>query len=116
ESATHVLMLVEPGTPAGFARIRAAREALIAAGAHLVAPCTHDKVCPMQAPDWCHFSQRLPRSRAHMIAKAADVPFEDERHSYVAVSREALPSSNRARIVAEPQETKVGLTFPLCDE
>jgi ribosomal protein RSM22 (predicted rRNA methylase) len=70
----------------------------------------------MQAPDWCHFSQRLPRSRDHMIAKGADVPFEDERYSYVAVSRERPPQANRARIVAAPQETKAGLTLPLCDE
>jgi ribosomal protein RSM22 (predicted rRNA methylase) len=116
ESTAQVLLLVEPGTPAGFARICAAREALIAAGAHVVAPCTHDKPCPMRAPDWCHFSQRLPRSRAHMIVKDAEVPFEDERYSYVAVSREKPREANRARIIAEPQETKVGLTLPLCDE
>jgi ribosomal protein RSM22 (predicted rRNA methylase) len=116
ETATHVLMLVEPGTPAGFARVRAAREALVAAGAHVVAPCTHGKPCPMQAPDWCHFSQRLPRSRDHMIAKDASVPFEDERYSYIAVSREAPPPANRARIIAPPKENKAGLTIPICDE
>jgi ribosomal protein RSM22 (predicted rRNA methylase) len=113
---SNMLVLVEPGTPAGFARIRGAREALIAEGAHVAAPCTHDKPCPMHAPDWCHFSQRLPRSRDHMIAKDADVPFEDERFSYIAVSRSQLPESNRARIVAPPEESKAGITLPLCDD
>src|SRR6185312_7664120 len=83
--ATGMLVLIEPGTPAGFARIRAARAALIAAGAHVAAPCTHNKNCPMQGDDWCHFSVRLARSRDHLIAKAARVPFEDERYAYIAV-------------------------------
>ncbi len=108
------LVLVEPGTPQGFARIRAARAALITAGAHVAAPCTHDKACPMQGDDWCHFSQRLPRSRDHMLLKDASVPFEDERYAYVAVTREA--AAQGARILAPPLETKPGLTFKLCDE
>jgi len=111
---TCALVLVEPGTPQGFARIRAARAALIAAGAHVVAPCTHDKACPMQGDDWCHFSQRLPRSRDHMLLKDASVPFEDERYAYVAVTRESVAMG--ARILAPPLEAKPGLTFKLCDE
>jgi ribosomal protein RSM22 (predicted rRNA methylase) len=112
--ANTALVLVEPGTPAGFARIRAARAALIAAGAHVAAPCTHDNVCPMVGDDWCHFSQRLPRSRDHMLLKSADVPFEDERYSYVVATREKITKG--ARILAPPLETKPGLTFKLCDE
>jgi len=113
-SAAQVLVLVEPGTPAGFARIREARAALIGEGAHVAAPCTHDNACPMTGNDWCHFSQRLPRSRDHMLMKGAKVPFEDERYSYVVAVREKV--SNGARILAPPLETKPGLTFKLCDE
>jgi ribosomal protein RSM22 (predicted rRNA methylase) len=113
------LVLVEPGTPDGFARIRAARAALIKAGAHLAAPCTHDQDCPMGNGDWCHFSQRLPRSRDHMLLKDATVPFEDERYSYVAVARKSVAKGARmrlSRVLAPPLETKPGLTFKLCDE
>jgi ribosomal protein RSM22 (predicted rRNA methylase) len=113
-SANLVLALVEPGTPFGFARIRAARAALIEAGAHVAAPCTHDNICPMSGDDWCHFSQRLPRSRDHMRLKDARVPFEDERYAYVVVTREKVTSG--ARVLAPPLESKPGLTFKLCDE
>lgn len=111
--AGQMLVLVEPGTPQGFARIRAARAALIEAGAHVAAPCTHDAACPMSGNDWCHFSQRLSRSRAHMIAKHASVPFEDERYAYVAATRAAVAKG--ARIVKPPVEAKPGITLPLCD-
>ncbi|HZQ39883.1 MAG TPA: small ribosomal subunit Rsm22 family protein, partial [Rhizomicrobium sp.] len=113
QGAETALALIEPGTPQGFARIRAARAALIEAGAHAAAPCTHDNACPMQEGDWCHFSQRLARSRDHMRLKDARVPFEDERYSYVVVTREKVASG--ARILARPLETKPGLTFKLCD-
>lgn len=131
-AASQMLVLAEPGTPAGFARIRAARAALIAAGGHVVAPCTHDHACPLQGsvgealsgsvrasdkkqPDWCHFSQRLSRSRDHMIAKGAKVPFEDERYAYVAVSRTPMDRVGRARIIKPPVESKPGVTLPLCE-
>jgi len=114
QSAGGALALIEPGTPDGFARIRLARAALIEAGAHVAAPCTHDRNCPLQGDDWCHFSQRLSRSRDHMLLKDATVPFEDERYAYVVVTREQI--SHGARILAPPLETKPGLTFKLCDE
>jgi ribosomal protein RSM22 (predicted rRNA methylase) len=113
-SAGRMLLLVEPGTPQGFARIRGARAALIEAGAHIAAPCTHDKECPMQGADWCHFSQRLARSRAHMIAKGATVPFEDERYSYVVAVREPVVHA-KGRIIKPVLEAKPGLTLPLCE-
>ena len=107
------LLIVEPGTPAGYARIIAVREQLIASGAHVAAPCPHDGKCPLQAPDWCHFTQRLPRSRAHMLLKSAELPFEDEKFSYVALTR-APPARRPARVLAQPVATKVEVTAKLC--
>ena len=111
----NILIIIEPGTPKGFARIRAAREALINAGAHLIGPCTHANTCPLQGEDWCHFKTRLPRSRAHMLAKSATVPFEDESFSWIAVSRQPFKLP-KARILAPPQINKVAATFKLCSE
>jgi ribosomal protein RSM22 (predicted rRNA methylase) len=113
-AARKMLILIEPGTPEGFARIRAARQALIEEGAHIIAPCTHEQDCPIAGGDWCHFSERLARSRDHMRAKSASVPFEDERYSYLAVSRAAVAYAG-ARIIKPPIEQKAAILFPLCD-
>src|SRR5580704_2924631 len=100
------LLVVEPGTPAGYGRIIALREQLIAAGAHVAAPCPHDGKCPLSTPDWCHFTQRLPRSRAHKQIKEAELPFEDEKFSYVALSR-APVAARPTRVLAQPVVGKV---------
>src|SRR5258708_2311969 len=111
-----MLVLIEPGTPAGFSRIRAARRQLIEEGANVLAPCTHNSRCPIEGSDWCHFSQRLPRSRHHLKAKDASVPFEDERSSYVALTRRPIARANLARIIAPPKQTKMGVTLALCTD
>ena len=111
--ARHALVVIEPGTPAGYARILALRQQLIAQGAHVAAPCPHDKPCPLTAPDWCHFSQRLPRSQAHRQIKGAEVPFEDERFIYVALTRAPIPQ-RRSRVLTPPDVGKVEITAKLC--
>lgn len=107
------LLIVEPGTPAGWQRIVEARAQLLAAGAHPVAPCPHAAPCPLSAPDWCHFSQRVARSRVHRQAKGAEVSWEDEKYSYVAVSRSrvALPPG---RVLATPRARSGLVTLKLC--
>jgi ribosomal protein RSM22 (predicted rRNA methylase) len=107
------LLIVEPGTPSGYARIIAARAQLIALGAHVAAPCPHNRGCPLKAPDWCHFTQRLPRSRAHKQIKGAELPFEDEKFSYVALTR-APVAEHPARVLAQPVVSKVEVSAKLC--
>ena len=110
-----VLALVEPGTPAGFQRILAARQALVAAGAELIAPCPHAGPCPLAAPDWCHFAVRLPRSRDHLMMKAAEVPFEDEKFAYLLAARPGIATAARTpRVLAPPRAGKAGIGFKLC--
>jgi ribosomal protein RSM22 (predicted rRNA methylase) len=107
------LLVVEPGTPAGYRRIVALRAQLIAAGAHVAAPCPHDGRCPLQPPDWCHFTQRLPRSRAHKQLKSAELAYEDEKFSYVALAR-APAARYFDRVLTQPTMTKVEVTAKLC--
>jgi len=97
----------------GYGRIIALREQLIASGAYVAAPCPHDRRCPLTAPDWCHFTQRLPRSRAHKQLKSAELPYEDEKFSYVALTRTPV-AQHPARVLAQPVVTKVEVTAKLC--
>lgn len=113
EKTRDTLLVVEPGTPAGYARIIALRRQLIAAGAHVAAPCPHDGACPLTPPDWCHFAQRLQRSRAHKQVKGAEVPFEDEKFAYVALTRAAIPR-RPSRVLAQPAVGKVEVSAKLC--
>jgi ribosomal protein RSM22 (predicted rRNA methylase) len=113
QQAEHILVLIEPGTPMGFARLRAVRERLLRDGARVAGPCTHDLACPMTGTDWCHFKQRVQRSRAHMQAKAAVVPYEDEPYAWLALSRRAV-QRQQARIVEPVVHRKAGADFHVC--
>jgi ribosomal protein RSM22 (predicted rRNA methylase) len=109
------LLVVEPGTPAGWQRILAVRRQLIEAGAHVLAPCPHQAPCPLAPPDWCHFSRRVARSRLHRLAKDADVPWEDEKFIFVAASRQ--PAAWRsARVIAPPKSGSGKVLLKLCQE
>jgi ribosomal protein RSM22 (predicted rRNA methylase) len=112
-ATTQVLVVVEPGTVQGFARIRRLRDELLGAGAHLIAPCPHQAVCPLPAGDWCHFSQRLERSRLHQRLKAGALGYEDEKFSYVAVVRYPLQPA-RARILRHPLRHPGHTELQLC--
>jgi ribosomal protein RSM22 (predicted rRNA methylase) len=108
-----VLAVIEPGTPAGFEVIRAARALLIELGAHVAAPCPHALECPMAGGNWCHFSRRLARSRAHRNAKDAAMGYEDEKFSYVAVTRMAV-TPTQSRVLRHPQVRPGHIRLELC--
>ncbi|WP_151734155.1 small ribosomal subunit Rsm22 family protein [Paenibacillus tengchongensis] len=108
-----LLLLVEPGTPAGYANLLAARTLLLEQGGHLVAPCPHQLECPMAAGDWCHFKARVPRSRLHRQLKDGDAPYEDEKYIYMAVARSSGPRAE-ARIIRHPLKEKGRITLELC--
>ena len=57
--------------------------------------------------------QRLPRLRAHKAIKGAELPFEDEKFSYVALTR-APVTRHPARVLAQPVVSKVDVTAKLC--
>jgi ribosomal protein RSM22 (predicted rRNA methylase) len=117
-TAAPAVLLLEPGTPAGHRRVLAARARLLAAGYQVVAPCPHQLGCPLEVPgDWCHFAVRLQRSATHRRVKAADLPYEDEKFSYVAAARPGVGSPDwpAGRVVRRPQQRKNLVTLDLCE-
>lgn len=113
QRAGGVLLLVEPGTPAGFARIRAARDQLLAASAHTIAPCPHDHPCPMPPDGWCHFAQRIARTRQHRQAKAGALGYEDEKFAFAALARQP-GSPIAARVIRHPRIRPGQIHLELC--
>lgn len=110
-----VLVIVEPGTPRDYRRLMSARTKLIELGATIAAPCPHDLACPIVAPDWCHFSVRLNRSRDHMRLKGGSLGYEDEKYSYLAAARQTSGVEPRAPVVlAPPFHSKFDVRLKLC--
>jgi ribosomal protein RSM22 (predicted rRNA methylase) len=108
-----LLLIVEPGTPVGFAVIRELRAYLLAAGAQIVAPCPHQGPCPLPSDDWCHFAQRIARTGAQQSVKGASMGYEDEKFAYVAVAR--TPGTPiAARVLRHPQVRKGYIRLAAC--
>lgn len=105
ERTVGMLVIVEPGTPEGFAVVRAARERLLQAGAQTIAPCAHNLPCPL-INDWCHFPQRLWRPAFQKRAREAPSAWEDAKFAYAAMARFAPEAPIRARIIREVERSK----------
>ena len=113
ETAQKGMILVEPGTPASFRRLRIMRDHVLSWGAAILAPCPHTKACPLSLSDWCHFSVRVERSFRHRYAKEGTLPFEDEKYSYLIVTKEPHPTPE-ARLLRPPERHSGHVTLPLC--
>lgn len=113
QSTGSVLVIVEPGTPQGFLLIKQARELLLQAGARTMAPCPHDKTCPMEERDWCHFSRRVARTQLHRQAKAGELSYEDEKFSFLAMSRTS-GEAIKGLVIRHPQIRKGHIHLKLC--
>ncbi|MGA4842348.1 small ribosomal subunit Rsm22 family protein [Streptomyces sp. G45] len=121
DAATDAVVVVEPGTPDGYARVIEARDRLVAAGYTVAAPCPHSAACPIvPGTDWCHFSARVSRSSLHRKVKGGSLAYEDEKFSFVAAVRgdgaaaEGLAPAAR-RVVRKPQIRKGQVLLELCD-
>ena len=109
-----VLVVVEPGTSNGWRRILAVRDQLNAAGAHIVGALPARRSLPAGVSRLVSLcSPRVARSRIHRLAKDAEVPWEDEKFSYLAASR--LPAATYGSRVIAPAERASGrVRLKLC--
>lgn len=106
-------IIIEPGTPRAFERLRMARQNLIKQGATILAPCPHEAPCPLSGKDWCHFSRRLERLPFHRDIKGGSLSYEDEKFSYLIATKQEYSHSN-ARIIKKPLKRKGHVIFDLC--
>jgi ribosomal protein RSM22 (predicted rRNA methylase) len=112
-----VVLLVEPGTPAGWSCLMRCRDTLLSRGAELLAPCPHAKQCPFVGTDgWCHEAVRLPRTSLHRRLKEGQLGYEDEKFCYLAATfdpdlRRTVPPG---RIVHAPRHRHGHTHLVLC--
>ncbi|WFB09845.1 small ribosomal subunit Rsm22 family protein [Streptomyces sp. LX-29] len=113
-AAAQAVVIIEPGTPDGYARVIEARDRLVAAGFHIAAPCPHSAACPIvPGSDWCHFAARVSRSSLHRQVKGGSLSYEDEKFSYVAATRFPVAPAP-SRVVRKPQIRKGQVLLELC--
>lgn len=113
-SSLSTFIFLEPGTPSGFQMILKARNFFLENGFKIVAPCPHEKSCPLKENDWCHFSVRLERSKLHRLLKAGDLGYEDEKFSYVIFTKLSFEKIAQHRIIRHPFKGSGHMKFTLC--
>lgn len=106
-STSKVLLIVEPGTPEGFNNIKKIRDYLYGKGYKIIAPCIgFCGRCDIKEDDWCASSVRVQRTKIHKYLKDAEVGFEDEKFTYLAVSIKDIEfnqKENLRRILRHPK-------------
>lgn len=113
KASNKILLIVEPGTPAGYSNLKEIREHVLEKGGHIVAPCPHENTCEMDT--WCHFTCRIPRSKLHKEIKKGEVPYEDEKFAYLAISHDEYRKSD-ARILRHPIIKKGRVSLDICSD
>ena len=113
------VVVAEPGTPDGYARVLRVRSTLLAAGWILLGPCPHSMECPLVPGDWCHFAARVSRSAEHRRLKGAELSYEDEKFAWVAAAAPGVleprtPEEISGRILRHPVKRKGLVEFQVC--
>lgn len=113
EKTNKILIIVEPGTPVASMEVRTIRNHLIKY-ACIIGPCAHTNECPMSADDWCHFVTRTERSKLHKYLKGGDAPYEDEKYSYIALSKVEPINKIDYRVLRHPVIGKGNINLTVC--
>ena len=127
EATKQAAVLIVPGTPEHFQKLTRLRNLLLEAGFSIIAPCTYSGHCHMEdETDWCHFYERVHRSKLLRQLKSAELSYEDEKFSYLVVVKNEVgklikepvrPANTMpARIIRHPMIYKGYREVTLCDE
>ena len=92
------VVVAEPGTPDGYARVLRVRSALLGGRldpARPVPAC--GGLSSRRQGDWCHFAARVNRSAEHRRLKGAELSYEDEKFSWVAAACPGVVNRSKQR-------------------
>jgi ribosomal protein RSM22 (predicted rRNA methylase) len=116
DAASSYLVLIEPGTPKGFQMLSRARKLAMDLGVFVVAPCMGEYECPMKNDDWCHFSVSLQRLPEQQQFKKGSLSYEDEKVSYIVLSKTKPTLESAKRIIKKPRLRGKHMLVDLCSE
>lgn len=110
-----MLLIVEPGTMKGYNNIINAKKKLIENGGKVVAPCRSNE-CKLPKNDWCNFSCRVQRTKIHKELKEGNVPYEDEKYIYIAVTKDRINDTDKKRILRHPMIYSGFVKLKVCNK
>jgi len=117
------LILIEPALRDTSRALHAVRDAALAAGAHVFAPCTRQGApCPMLAnpDDWCHEDRPLTLPpRTAELARLTHLRDSGMKFSYLVLRKQPLRLVDRDhawRVVSEPWASKGKLELHGCSD
>lgn len=117
----HFLVMVHPGTHPLFQDFLTWRDDLIQWGGIIVAPCPHHNACPLSdtttrhPTSWCHFKERIARTKEHKYLKNAHIGHEDEPYNYLIMAKDAsYKAFQKPRIVTHPKKHTGHIRFDVC--
>lgn len=108
-----VLLIIEPGTPEGHKIIKNIKKYCVENNLYVIAPCVSQEECKLDNNNWCHSTCRIQRTKIHKILKDGDAPYEDEKFSYIAVSKQKIKNQN-SRILRHPIIKSGFVNLELC--
>ncbi|MBL9206189.1 MAG: hypothetical protein JNN01_13955 [Opitutaceae bacterium] len=126
-TATRSLLWVEPGTHEVSRSLQQWREHLLADGAHLVAPCTHQGSCGLlragEERHWCHHFAPPPvgvHADRHWVrfAQRAGIDLRSLPYAFVIAERTASSApfpAGAARLIGRPEHFKPYARTLSCD-
>lgn len=108
------ILILEPGTPDGYQRINTLRNLALDSSWHILAPCPHECVCPIKNPSWCHFYNRVARSKQLKELKGGQLGYEDEKYCYLFLSKTKQPVHHSV-LLKEPTVLPFKVELTVCD-
>lgn len=126
-SQVRAVIFVEPGTTFAGRKLPGLRDKLFAQGFRAVAPCTHQKRCPLnvepKSSHWCHHFAPVPSevfqdAQWAEFAKQLKIDINTLPLAYLVLERERpVPDvTDHSRIIGEPRAYKAYCKILSCDK